>query len=240
VAIINLEIAKRYFGQSDPLGQKIDFRGAQRLIVGVVGNTTYDGLGAPPDFQIYVPYAQGTFPGLHFAVRMANDPLSQVGAVRTAVRSVDNEARPTRISTVEQLLSNCIVQPRFYAWILAVFGLVALVLSSVGIYGVISYSVSLRTHEIGVRMALGAKRGDVLSLIMGKGLQLTLRGVAVGVAVALLLTRFLETLLYGVRPTDPFTFVAVPLLLAGTALLASYIPARRAMKVDPMVALKYE
>ena len=240
VAIINQEIARQYFRQEDPLGQQVDFRGIRRTIIGVAGNTTYSGLGTPADFQIYVPYAQGTFPGLHFAVRTAGDPLAFVASVRLAVQSVDPQTRATRISTMEQLLSRSIVGPRFYAWLLAVFGFVALTLAAVGIFGVISYSVSQRMHEIGIRMALGAERHNVLTLVVGHGLKLTLIGVAMGIAGAMGLTRLLSSLLYGVRPSDPITFIAVCSLLMGVALLACYFPARRAMRVDPMIALRYE
>jgi putative ABC transport system permease protein len=240
VAIINQRIAREYFQRQDPLGQKINFRGIDRTIIGVAGNTTYSGLGIPADFQIYVPYAQGTFPGLHLAIRSVGDPLTLVETVRSAVREVGPEARATRISTMEQLLSQSIVAPRFYAWLLAVFGLAALILSAIGIFGVMSYSVSQRTREIGIRMAMGAERSDVLRMVIGHGLKLTLAGVAFGIAGALLLTRFLSSLLYDVRPSDPATFIAVSLLLTGVALAACYFPVRRAMRVDPLVALRYE
>jgi putative ABC transport system permease protein len=240
VAVINLQVVKTYFPHEDPLGRKILFLGVRRTIVGVAGNTTYDGLGSPPDYQIYVPYAQATFPGLHFAVRTAGDPLSQVAAVRAAVQSVDSGSRAGRIATMEQLLSRSILQPRFYTWLLGAFGFVALALATVGILGVISYSVTQRTHEIGIRMALGAERRDVLKMVVGQGLRLALIGVAIGIAGALALTRFLASMLDGVRPTDPLTFIAVSLILMAVALLACYIPARRASKVDPMEALRYE
>jgi putative ABC transport system permease protein len=239
-AIINQQIAEKYFAHGDPLGQKISFRGADRTIIGVAGNTTYSGLGAPADFQIYVPYAQGTFPGLHFAVRTTGDPMNVVHAVSSAVSSVDAQAQAMRIATMEQLLFRSIVQPRFYTWLLAIFGFVALALSAMGIFGVISYSVSRQTHELGVRMALGAARQDVMRLVLGQGLKLTLAGVVLGVGGALALTRLLSNLLYGVQPFDPITFIAVSLLLIGVALFACYFPARRAARVDPMVALRYE
>ncbi len=240
VAVINQQIARTYFPHEDPLGRKILFSGVQRTIVGVAGNTSYRGLGLPPDFQIYVPYAQATFPGLHFAVRTANNPFGQTAAIRAAAQSVDSEARAERIATMEQLLSRSILQPRFYAWLFGAFGLVALALAAVGILGVISYSVSQRTHEIGIRMALGAEKRDVLRMVIREGLKLALIGVAIGIAGALALTRFLASLLYGVEPTDPLTFIAVSLVLIAVALVACYIPARRAAKVDPMVALRYE
>ena len=240
VAIINEKVRKEYFERRDPLGQKITFRGAERTIVGVVADTTYSGLGAPADFQIYVPYAQGTFPGLHLAIRTGGEPLSLAQSVRAAVREVDPQARATRFSTVENLLAQSIVQPRFYAWLLGAFGFGALALSAIGIFGVMSYSVSQRTREIGMRMAVGAERSDVLRLVVGDGLKLTAGGVVIGIAGALALTRFLSSMLYGVRPSDAATFAAVSLLLTAVALAACYFPARRAMRVDPMVALRHE
>jgi predicted permease len=241
VAIINQQIARQYFAYENPLGERINFRGVDRTIIGVAGDTTYSGIGAPADFQIYVPYAQGTFPGLHIAIRAASgDPLSLVPSVRAAVHGIDSEARATRIATMEQLFSRSILQPKFYAWLLVAFGIVALTLAAIGIFGVISYSVSQRVHEIGIRMALGAERRHVLMLVMGHGFRLTLAGVAIGVAGAMALTRFLSSLLFGITSSDPITFVIASVLLIGVALLACYFPARRGMKVDPMVALRYE
>ena len=240
VAIINQEIAKRYFRHRDPIGQEIEFSGVQRTIIGVVGNTTYSGLSAPPDFQIYIPYAQGTFPGLHFAVRTSGKALNHVTDIADAIRSVDGEAKPTRISTMEQLLSSSVVQPRFYTWLLVAFGVMAVVLAAIGVFGLISYSVSQQTHDIGVRMALGAQRNDVLALILGEGLKLVLIGIGIGIAGAVVMTRFLSSLLYDVAPTDPLTFAVVSVVLVLVGLVACYIPARRAMRVDPMVALRHE
>jgi len=240
VAIINEHIVREYFKGEDPLGQKIDFRGAQRTIIGVAGNTTYSGLGAPPEFQIYVPYPQGAFPGLHFAIRPKTDALNLAAAVRSAIKSVDSQARATRFSTMEHLLSGSIVQPRFYAWLLALLGFVALLLAALGIFGVLSYSVSQRTHEIGVRMALGAERRDVLVTVVGYGLKLALVGIGAGIVGSMAVTRVLSSLLYGIKPSDVTTFIAVSLLVTGVALLASYIPARRAMRLDPIVALRYQ
>jgi putative ABC transport system permease protein len=240
VAIISQGIANVYFRHEDPLGQKVHFSGVDRTIIGVAADTTYEGLGAPPSFQIYVPYAQSTFPGMHFAVRTDNDPLSQIPAIRAVVRSVDSEALAGRIATMEELLSRSILQPRFYTSMFAVFGLVALALASVGILGVISYSVSQRTQEIGVRMALGARKNDILRMVVGQGFKLTIIGIGIGFVGAFAFTRFMANLLYAVKPTDPLTFIVVSLILTAVALLASYIPARRATKVDPMVALRYE
>jgi putative ABC transport system permease protein len=173
-------------------------------------------------------------------VRTVGDPLKLAGLVKQAVWSVNKDQPVSHIQTMEQVLAESVAEPRIYTLLMGVFAALALGLASVGIYGVVSYSVSQRTHEVGVRLALGAKRVDVLRLVVGQGMLLTGIGLGMGLVGALALTRFLSSFLYAVRPTDPITFAAVALALAGVALLATYIPARRAMKVDPMVALRYE
>jgi len=169
-----------------------------------------------------------------------DNPATLASAVQNAVWSLDKDLPVAHIRTMEQLLSESVEQPRFRTVLLEIFALIAVSLATVGIYGVLAYSVSQRRHEIGIRMAIGARRSDVLWLVVGQGMLLTFIGVAIGVTGAFVLTRFLSTLLYEVRPTDPATFVVVPLLLAGVALLACYIPAWRAMRVDPMVSLRHE
>lgn len=240
VAIVNDQIVKKYFGQESPLGQSVNFKGVHRTIIGVVGDTTYNSLGSPADFQIYVPFAQGTFSALHFAIRTAGEPLNLVQPLRSAVRDVDREARATRISTMRESLSRSILEPRFEAALLSAFGLVGLVLAGVGTFGVISYAVSQRTHELGVRLALGAKHKDVIGLVVGHSLRLALTGVASGVAAALALSRFLSSLLYGVTATDPKTLVLVSVLLVSVALVGCYFPLRRALRVDPIITLRCE
>jgi putative ABC transport system permease protein len=241
VAIINAQVARRYFRNDDPLGQKMTFSGVDRTIVGVVSDTTYEGLGSTPDFQIYVPYAQSTSPGMYIAVRSAaRDPLALAGAVASAIHAVDPQARATHIASMEQRLSESIVQPRFYAWLLSSFGAIALTLASIGIFSLVSYSVSQRTREIGIRMALGAGRAGVMRMILSQIMTLTLSGVAIGVAAALAANRVLGSLLFGVKSTDALSFAAVSVLLAATSLLACYLPVRRAMRVDPIVALRHE
>jgi putative ABC transport system permease protein len=159
---------------------------------------------------------------------------------RHAISAVDSELPVFDVATMQELVYQSMAEPRFNTVLLGIFAVLAFVLATVGIYGVMSYSVTQRTHEIGVRMALGAERVDVLRLVVGQGMRLALMGVVIGLGAALGLTRFLASFLFGIQPTDPMTFLAVSLLLAGVALAASYIPARRATKVDPMVALRYE
>jgi putative ABC transport system permease protein len=173
-------------------------------------------------------------------VRAENDPLTLVSAVRNELRQMDPELPMAAISTMDQLLADSISRSRFTMLLLGIFACIALVLASVGIYGVIAYSVTQRTQEFGIRMALGANRRDVFRLVLGQGTRLTLLGVGLGIVAALVVTRLMATLLYSISATDPLTFAAVALLLALVALAACYIPARRATRVDPIIALRYE
>jgi putative ABC transport system permease protein len=177
---------------------------------------------------------------LFLAVRAKSDPLSLTAAIRNEVQTLDREQPIARVATMEQLLADSLGRSRFVTLLLAIFASVAMLLAAVGVYGVMSYSVSQRTHEIGIRIALGARPTNVLRLVVRQGMTIALIGVFVGVAAALLLTRFLSTQLYGISATDPLTFTAITLVLIGVALAACAVPARRATKVDPMVALRYE
>jgi putative ABC transport system permease protein len=179
-------------------------------------------------------------PGIGVVVRSGNAPLSAVDPIRRVTGEMSNERVLWGFETMEEIISDSLAARRFAMILLGAFATVALLLASLGIYGVISHIVGQRTHEIGIRMALGAQRQDVLRLVVRQGIALTVASIWLGMVGALGLTRFLANLLYGVRPTDPLTFMAVSVLLAGIALLASYIPARRATKVDPVVALRYE
>ncbi len=189
---------------------------------------------------MYVPYRQDPSNLLYLAVRTASKPEGIENAVRVRVSELDRNLPVEDMMTMEQRLSSLAVHPRFYTSVVGLFAALALVLAAVGVYGVMSHIVAQRTHEVGIRLALGARRGDVLKLVIGQGLRLTLIGVATGVAGALALTQFLSSLLYGVKPSDPATFAAVSAILTGVSLLASYLPARRATKVDPMAALRHE
>ncbi|HMG32498.1 MAG TPA: ABC transporter permease [Blastocatellia bacterium] len=240
VAIINRTLKDFYFRDQDVVGLSITVSGVRRTIIGVVGDTKYDGLAAPSGFQIYVPLSQRPFPGLHVAVRTKVEPASLIGAVREAVLSVDPESPPTRLRTMRQTMAASVNEPRFYTLLLGVFAAVALLLAAIGIFGVISYSVSRRTREIGVRVALGASRRTVIWMVLREASRVTGAGLALGIASAMWLSRFLSNLLFEVRPIDPATFLTVAALLGFVALAAAYLPARRAARVEPMSALRSE
>ena len=246
VVIIDQTLAEHYFPGENPIGKRVEFgmsgpNGPNwREIVGIVGRVRHKRLDAEFKDHIYFPQAQVPQSIMSLVVRTANDPESATSAVRGAVASVDKDQPIHRVMTMEQVRSDSVSSKRLSMLLLAIFAAVALILAAVGIYGVMSYTVTERTHEIGIRMALGAKAADVLRLVVGQGMALALAGVAIGVGAALLLTRFMQSLLFGVTATDSATFVLISLLLAGVALLACYLPARRATRVDPMVALRYE
>ena len=189
---------------------------------------------------IYIPYLQEPASDMSLVLRASGNPQASIGPVREAVQEVDANQPVYDVPTMDQRLSESIAPQRFNALLIGVFAVVALGLGAVGIYGVLAYSVTQRTHEIGIRMALGAQHQDVVELVLRHGVLLVVFGIGLGVAGALAMTQFLSSLLYGVKPTDPLTFIAVSLILTSVALMASYIPARRATKVDPMVALRHE
>jgi len=248
VAVISETMARRHWPGEDPLGKRITPGSPTSTdpddwitIVGVAKDVRQFGLDAEPRPQMYLTYVQaGFFAPRHLVVRTEVEPLSLAGTVRKTVWEVDKDQPVSNISTMEDVLSESIARQRFSMLLLGIFAAVALVLAAVGIYGVMSYTMAQRTHEIGIRMALGAQRRDVLKLAVGQGLKLVLIGVAVGLALALALTRVMSSLLFGVSATDPATLITISLVLISVALLASYIPARRATKVDPMIALRYE
>ena len=244
VVIINEAMAQRFWPNQDPIGKRIGLewrkKAPEHEIVGVVKTGKYRSLGEQPLPFLYLSLLQNYEPKATLVVRTSGDPRPLLSAVQQEVRALDPNLALIDLETLDQYMALPLFLPRTTGILLGVFGLMALILAMMGLYGVIAYVVSQRTHEIGIRMALGAERHDVLRLIVGQALGLTLIGVTIGLAGAFAATRALSSLLYGISPTDPATFLGVSFLLTAVALLASYLPARRATKVDPMVALRYE
>jgi putative ABC transport system permease protein len=246
VAVVDEEMVRRYWPKEDPIGKRIAFGGPPGEapewieVVGVVGHTMHEGLDAEARVQVYLPYRQQPGGMMSLAVRTTGNPLASVNAVREAIRSVDRDQPLSEVRTMEQLVDASVGQRRLSMLLLALFSGIALLLASVGIYGVMSYTVAQRSREIGVRMALGAERRSVLGLVLRQGMALTLVGVAVGLVASFALTRLIESQLYAVQATDPATFAAVALLLVAIAALATLVPAMRATRVDPVVALRQE
>jgi putative ABC transport system permease protein len=243
VAIVNEALVKRYFPNEDPIGKRFTFGGVYPkwvTIVGVVRDTRRQGLDQPVRKEAWFPHAQRQSPSLEVVLRTKGDPLALSQAVREAVWSLDSDLPIPRIRTMEQILSERVAQRRLNMLLLGLFALVALILAAVGIYGVMSYTVTQRTHEIGIRVALGALPRDVLGLVVRQGMKLALIGMVIGLVAAFALTRLMASLLFSVSATDPITFVMIAVLLTGVALVACGVPARRATKVDPMVALRHE
>lgn len=244
VVLINQTLARRHWPLEDPLGKKIAFDSFGRAmnceIVGVVGDVRPRGLDQEPQPEIYLPYAQAPFGSATWLVRTAGDPLSLLPAVKEKIREVNPTQTFASIATLEQLLDHSTSRRRFNLFLLGSFAALALLLAGIGLYGLISYTTAQRTQEIGIRIALGAQGGDVLQLVIGQGMKLALAGVALGLVTSLGLTRLMASLLFGISATDTLTFAGVSLLLLSVALLACWIPARRATKVDPMIALRYE
>ncbi|HEV2915198.1 MAG TPA: ABC transporter permease [Pyrinomonadaceae bacterium] len=244
VVIINEALARRYFPTEDPIGKRV-FVGFNeeeaRQIVGVVGAVRYNALSEEANPGVYTPYSQVPWSRtMTLMVRSAAAPSAVLATVREQLRAVERDAPIYDVKTMNEIVGESIARPRFSALVLGIFAGAALVLAAVGLYGVMAYSVTQRTREIGIRMALGAQARDVLRMVVGQGLKLIVTGLLIGVIGALLLTRLMKSLLFGVSAVDPVTFCAVSVLLTVVALLACYIPARRATRVDPMEALRYE
>lgn len=249
ILIINEAMARRYFPNEDPVGKRLQTgdpapNSPWETIVGVAGNVKYTGLDADEAPTMYVPY---TTPGwaswsrsMYLVVRTAGEPLGLAAALRQEVNALDRDLPLTNVRAMEQVIHESVAEPRFRTSLLGLFALVAVLLAGIGLYGVISYAVTERTHEIGIRLALGAQGSDVLRLVVKQGMWLTGVGLALGLTASLALTRMMKTLLFGISTTDPLTFGGITLLLTFVALAACWIPARRATKVDPLIALRHD
>ena len=244
VVLVSESMAERFWPGEDAIGKRLVlsfFPGTVRTVVGVVGDVKqYDVSSVEPDPTLYAPHAQIPEPYMALAVRRSSGADALVNPILNAIRQVDSEQPVLDVAGMEDLVERSLSHRRFSMILLTIFAGLALVLATIGVYSVLSYAVGRRVQEIGIRMALGARRRDVLRMVMGEGLRLTVAGLAVGACAAIGLSRLLRGLLFGVRPTDPLTFAAVSLLLGGVALLACFVPARRAARVDPMVALRNE
>jgi putative ABC transport system permease protein len=246
VTIISETMARRYFPNEDPIGMRLKTGGCTdcdwTTIVGVVGDVKNGGLSAEDAPAMYCPIIQEplNIRMMTLVLRTEGDPASFVAVVRHEINSIDPDLALADIKTMDKLMSESLGQSRYRGVLLGIFAIVALTLAAVGIYGVIAYAVSQRTREIGIRLALGARKRDIFRMVVGHGMLLSLIGVVIGVAASLMLTRYLSSLLYGVSSTDPTTFTSVVLLLIAVALLACSIPARRATRVNPMNALRHE
>jgi putative ABC transport system permease protein len=257
VVIINETLARRHWPDEDPIGKRVtldDPRGNTRTpqwltVVGVVKNVKQDSWTDAPSNEIYVAFQQsrgffastiGRYSSMTIVIRTTIDPRSLAANPRESVRSIDPTLPVSSVVTMEQVIADALWQPRFNMQLIGLFAGGALLLAAIGLYGVMSYSVSQRTHEVGLRLALGAQRRDVIGLVLKQGMKLILPGVAIGLLASAALTRLMTNLLFGVSATDAKTFAVIAVVLVGVALLACFVPARRATRVDPMVAMRYE
>jgi predicted permease len=244
VAVVNDALARTVFPGQDPIGKQITNFGPDNLtlqIIGVVGNVRHVGLDADPNSEIYQLLGQAQWPSMFVAIRSAtSDPTSLTAEAQNAVWGVNKDVPLANVRTMQEVIANSVQRRKFSMLLLTIFAVAAMLLAAVGLYGVMSYSVAQRTHEIGIRMALGARRPDVLTLVVKQGMALALMGIAAGTVLSLAMTRLISGMLFGITATDPLTFAAVAALLGTVAFLANYLPARRASKVEPMVALRYE
>jgi putative ABC transport system permease protein len=244
VAILNEAAARKFWLNDDAVGKRVNF-GANLTqspwvtIVGVVGNVRHLGLETEPRAEVYRPYGNNPLTGPMIAIHTSGNPAALASLVRSEIRSIESEM-PLVLNTIDTVIELSVAQRRFSMMLLGIFAALAMLLAIVGIYGVMSYIVSQRTHEIGLRMALGAQKREVLRMVVGEGLALTLIGVVIGVPSAVLVTRAMAGLLFGVGNTDPLTYLAVSAIVVTVSLAAAYVPARRAARVDPLVALRYE
>ncbi|HXI20400.1 MAG TPA: FtsX-like permease family protein, partial [Gemmatimonadales bacterium] len=240
------EMVKKYWPDQDPIGKRITFNNLTDSsitwiqVIGVVGHTMHEGLDGGRRVQLYFPVRQSALPSLNYILRTTGDPMGVLGAARAAVREVDPDLPVSNANTMEQLIEASTGPRRFSMVLLAFFSGLAALLASVGLYGVMSYTVAQRSKELGVRLALGANPGEVLGLVLRQGMRLVLLGVGLGLVAALALTRVLQRMLFDLSATDPVTFVLIALLLVAVTLVATWMPARRATLVDPAVVLREE
>jgi putative ABC transport system permease protein len=242
--VINDALARQYFANEDPLGKRIAIGNGRNAgpseVVGIVRDLNHSSLAEKPTPEMYETYSQAPPGALTLTVRGAGDPRGLLPAIRRQLGSLDPDIPLSKVLTMTDLMDESLAPSRFRSALVGAFALFAMVLAALGVYGVMAYTLSRRTGEIGIRVALGARPGQVLGLMIRQSLQLSLTGVAIGLVAALWLTRFLKGLLFEVGTTDPKTFAIAGLMLIGTAMAASYIPARRAMNVDPLIALRHE
>jgi putative ABC transport system permease protein len=243
--VLSAEAARRFWPGESPVGKRIKLasyavQAPWLTVIGVAGDVQHMGYDRRFRPTVYVPFAQSLDRYMDVALRASGDPMRLAAGAEAAVRAIDREQPVYQIKTMRRLINEEMIGLRYVAVLMAIFGVLALVLSSVGVYGVISYSVNQQTHDIGVRMALGARKGNVLAMVLRRGFLMALAGIAIGLPVAFLLARTLASLIFGVAAGDPATFALIPAVLIAVAVLACYIPARRAAAVDPMAALRYE
>jgi predicted permease len=240
VALLDEKLARQYWPGEDPVGKRVKWDGPWYTVIGIVGHVKHSQLNAESKGALYFLYSQNRAHMITIVVRTSNAPEQLAGIVQQEVSAIDKDVPIYEVKTMNERLLDSLTPQRLATYLVAVFAGVALLMALLGIYGVMSHLVSQRTQEIGVRLALGAQAGNVLRMVVWRGMSLTLIGVVIGLAAALALTRAMKNLLFEVSSTDPATFALIPLLLVGVALIASYIPARRATKVDPLQSLRHE